>query len=207
MSVFRPRSDLELGALDDDALIAHMRAARAAGDRGQVRLALEILVYGHLENVERRVALKVPPADVELVAGQAFDSAFKAAFDGASVGEFRSWLHTIIDRRIADYHRRPPGRAVPLDDVHEAALTEDDETGAVAARSAVDQVLSELNPLHREVVELAVFSPAQPTAAETADRINAADPSPDPAMTEANVNQICSRFRKRLREVLTRGDT
>ena len=106
MPPFRPRRDDELNGWSDDDLIAHIRAARAAGDRKQARRALQILVFGHHPNITRRVSLKVPSEDVELVAGAAFESAFTSAFDGRSVGEFHSWLQTIVARRIADYHRR-----------------------------------------------------------------------------------------------------
>lgn len=154
MPPFRPLTDVQLAALDDDAIIAHIRAARAAGDRAAATLAVRVLVFGYLGIVRARVALKVPREDVELVAGTAFESAFKAAFRGESVGEFRSWLNTIVDRRVADYHRareRRPG-VVPLaEELAEGEglgvrLAVAPEQEAVDAQSAVNQALAELSP-------------------------------------------------------------
>ena len=43
-------------------LIDYIRKARAAGRGDAVTLALRILVFGYLDTIERRVALKVPRA-------------------------------------------------------------------------------------------------------------------------------------------------
>ncbi|HEY6891414.1 MAG TPA: sigma factor, partial [Solirubrobacter sp.] len=104
--MFRALAEAELVRLDDDALIAYVRSARAARHASE-RLALAVLVYGHWHNVARRVALKVPPAAVEDVTSEVLMSALGAAFDGSSEGEFHVWLRTITARRIADFHRRP----------------------------------------------------------------------------------------------------
>lgn len=205
MPPFRPRSDLELADLDADGLVAHIRAAREAGDAGQARLALRMVVYTHLRDVERRVALKVPAEDVEEVAGAAFESAFKAAFDGTSVGEFRALLNRIVDRRVADYHRRRPPRRVPLVDGDGEPGVES-ESGRIEVESAVEQALGELNPVHRAVVERVVFSADEPPAHVVAGEVNAAL-APTPPMSATNVHQIASRFRARLRELLGEGDT
>lgn len=206
---FRPRSDLELNDWSDDDLIAHIRAARAAGDRKQARLALQILVFGHHENIRRRVRMRVPREDVDLVAGAAFDSAFKAALDGNSVGEFHGWLNTIVDRRVADYHRKDRPRWVELieDGLNGRPEGEDDPgIERIDARSAIDQALGELSDLHRTVVERALLSDEEPTAQDLADRINEHHGA-DPPMTTSNVHKITSRFRERLRQILAEGDT
>jgi RNA polymerase sigma factor (sigma-70 family) len=205
---FTPLNDLELDALDDDALIAYIRRARDMGHAAAARLALRVLVFGHMDNVERRVRMKVPQHAVDDVAGEAFDSAFVSAFDGNSVGEFRSWLNTIVNRRIADYHRRPrtQEQAMPPADEDDRGappeLSVEPDTGAVEAQSVVDQAMAELSPLHERVVDLSIFSDGQPGAAEVAERITAATDEP---MTAANVYQITSRFRKRVKELLAGG--
>jgi RNA polymerase sigma factor (sigma-70 family) len=199
---FRPRRDDELNGWSDDDLIAHIRAARDAGDRKQARLALQILVFGHYANITRRVSLKIPSEDVDLVAGAAFDSAFTSAFDGQSVGEFHSWLNTIVARRIADYHRREKRRRVELIEDGE----DDPALEQIDARSAIDQALGELSDTHHAVIELYLLNDEEPTAGEVADRINEHH-GPEPPMTDQNVQQIASRFRKRLRELLSEGDT
>ena len=65
--------------------------------------AIAVLVYGYWDNLVNRARLKLPDADAEDVAAEAIASAIASAFDGKSVGEFRSWLHTILSRRIADW--------------------------------------------------------------------------------------------------------
>ena len=114
--MFRPLGEAELTRLDDDALIGYVRSARAAG-HPSARDALAVLVFGHWHNVARRVALKVPAASVEDVTSDVLVSAIQSAFDGVSEGEFAVWLRTITARRIADFHRRPVARTVPLEDV------------------------------------------------------------------------------------------
>ena len=181
--MFRPLGEPELIRLDDDALIAYVRAARLHGDASS-RVALAVLVYGHWHNVTRRVALKVPPAAVEDVSSDVLVSALQSAFDGSSEGEFHVWLATITARRIADFHRRPRPATVDLDDVTVAAP----DARAVDVTDAVERVLARLSEEHRRVVELVVFAGL---AASEVDGFSA-----------ANVHQITSRFRRALREEL-----
>jgi hypothetical protein len=89
--LFRPLDDAALPRLDDDALIAYMRDARTNGHPSAAR-ALAILVYGHWRNVERRVQMKIPSAHVEDLTGDIVADAIASAFEGKSIGEFRSWL-------------------------------------------------------------------------------------------------------------------
>jgi len=202
---FRERSELELTDLSDEQLIDYIRAARAAGRGDAVTLALRILVFGYLENIERRVALKVPDRDVSEVAARAMESALKAAFDEESVGQFRSWLNTITSRRIADYHRdrEDDPRFDPLPNEDEG---DDEVWGEIAGREyegvrldaeqAIQTAFGELSADHQAIVDAYIFAD-QPAA----DVARARD------TTEANVHQVASRFRKRLRELLDDGDT
>lgn len=202
---FRHLSDLELQGLSDDALIDHVRRARDAGEFGAAKLALSVLVFGHMDTVERRVALKVPPHRVEFVASNAMMSAITSAFDGHSVGEFHSWLHTIVDRRIADDYRRGRIDQVSLPDEHVGDATVwgqlpgvEDETGIVEVGSIVEELLAELSSVHREVVELAVFDQlsAADISAEVAARF------PGEKIRADNVYKIAQRFRDSLRRTL-----
>jgi RNA polymerase sigma factor (sigma-70 family) len=193
--LFRPLDDAALERLDDDALIAYMREARANGHPSAGN-ALAILVYGHWPNVERRVRMKVPREHVEDLTGDIVVDAIASAFEGTSIGEFRSWLNTITQRAIADFHRRGPGRFKRADQAPELAA--DPETGEVELRDAIERVMARLRPAHQRVVDLVVFE-GRP-AAEAARA--------DPGMTVDNVHQIVSRFRKALRgELEAGGDT
>ena len=184
--MFRALAEPELVRLDDDALIAYVRAARTAG-HASARDALGVLVYGHWHNVARRIALKVPSESVEDLTSEVLVSAIQSAFDGRSRGEFAVWLRTITARRIADFHRRRAAVTVPLEEV--AAVAPED--GAVIVSDAVERVLGRLSDAHRRVVERVVFEGHAP--AEVG------------GVSVANVHQITSRFRRALREELDTG--
>ena len=210
MPPLRHLSDLELQELSDDELIARLRLARAAGEFDAAKLALSVLVFGHMGNVERRVKLKVPTHAAEFVASNAMISAITSAFNGQSAGEFHSWLHTIVDRRIADYHRRARVEQLPLPDEHigdEAVWGQlpgtEDETGAVEVETLVEGLLDELSLVHREVVELAVFG--QLSAADVARELAAKFPGEK--ISADNVYKIAQRFRDRLRDRLESEDS
>ena len=156
------------------------------------------LVYGYERDVKRRLSLKVPAHVVDDLAHDALVRAIAAAFDGTSVGEFRSWLHTIVDRTAVDFFRRAerrPKEAI-LPSEHEgeegvwgAEPATDSEAGAVELRIIVEEVLETLSEKHRLVIELHVFGGL--TAGEVCDRIE--------GMSEDNVAQIATRFRAKLR--------
>jgi RNA polymerase sigma factor (sigma-70 family) len=204
-SNFRELPEHELATRSDEELIDYIRAARAAGKDDAVRLALAILVYGYLPIIQRRVAAKVPESDVQDVAGDAMESAIKSTFDGESVGSFASWLHRITLRRIVDYYRRKEGKPET-----EVLLTGDEndeklwgEVPAVQFEGVtldVDRALKiafdELSEAHQRVVELYVFWD-----------LSAAEVAEETGESEANVHQIGSRFRKRLRDLLEDDDT
>jgi RNA polymerase sigma factor (sigma-70 family) len=194
--LFRPLDDAALQRLDDDALIRYMRDARTRG-HPSAGDALAILVYGHWQNVERRMRMKIPAAHVEDMTGDVIADAIASAFEGQSVGEFVSWLSTITQRAIADFYRRGPGRMKPADEPPAEPATPS-EAGAVAVRDAIERVMATLRPDHRRVVDLVIFEDRS-----AAEAVRAID-----GMSEANVHQIVSRFRAALRgELQAGGDT
>jgi RNA polymerase sigma factor (sigma-70 family) len=182
-----------------------MQAARAAGRADALKRPLAILVFGYMDTVTQRVRLKVPDEDVEDVAAITLESAISSAFDGRSIGEFRSWLHTIVDRRIADYHRRKEGkpkpRSLPADHLGDEEAWGDEPAEefdeAVDAKRALKQAHAELSDEHRRVVDLYILGPF--SARDAAAKVE--------GMSEANVHQIASRFQKRFRELLEPGNT
>ena len=189
--------------MPEDRLIAYLLEARAAG--AGTGLAVSILVYKLMSNVRRRVAMKVPAEAIEEVSEAVLLSALTSGFDGSSVGEFRSWLSTIIQRRIADHHRSPKTdvRLVPLPDEHEgddevwgARASVPFEGEAIDVERALARAKGELKPEHLEVVLLYIFDDLP--AAEVADRV--------PGISETNVHKIAQRFRDRINELLAGGD-
>ena len=192
--------------MSEDGLIAYLLAARAAGNRDATGLAVSMLVYGFMDNVQRRVAIKVPPESVEHVAKSVLLSALASPFDGGSVGEFRKWVGTIVQRRIADFHRDPrreihtgplPTEHQGDEDVWGEEPAVDFEGDTVDVRRAIDQAHSELNPLHQQVVNLSIWEDL--AAGEVATRLG---------VSAANVHKITQRFRDRIDELFPRdGDT
>ena len=203
---FRPRPDHELANLSDEALLAYAVAARAAGASADAARGLQHLAFGYEPIVRLRVARKVPAEWVEDVAGAALVRAVAAAlredaFTGEAVGQFRKWLHTIVDREIADWYRRrerePPAGPLPSggDDDDDGPWGPEpmaaDERGAVEVQDTIDRALGELSPRHREIVERYVLGDE-----------SAADVASSARTSENNVHQIASRFRKRVSELL-----
>ena len=194
---FRELPAHRLAGLSDERLVDYLRAAREAGRHDAMRPAVAVLVHGYWDILVHRARLKLRTgADAEEVAAEAAASAIASAFDGRSVGEFRSWLHTILSRRIADWwqkdERSVQTRPLPQPGDEEFAGYEPAvgfEGDAMHARECVRLTLD-------EVVRLYVLGPHE--AAEAAALAGE-------GMTEANVHQIASRFQKRVRERLEGG--
>jgi DNA-directed RNA polymerase specialized sigma24 family protein len=203
---FREPPQHALSGLADDALIDYLRAAREAGRHDAMKAAVAVLVFGYHDALTNRARLKLPEPDVADVVSETFASAIASAFDGSSVGEFRSWLHTILSRRIADYHdaRTRTPKTAPLPGEHhseEAVWGEEPsdpfEGDALHARGCLEIAYRELErDSHRAVIDLYVLGPN--SAADTAALIG-------DGMTEANVHQIASRFQRRFKELLEEG--
>ena len=200
---FRPRQDHELEQLPDDALIAYLRNAARARDAAAASRALAILVHGYAQDVERRLALRVPRWAVEDATHEALVRAIASAYDGSSRGEFRAWLNTIADRTAADWFRRrerqPQEAGLPdasAEHVWGAEPSISSESGAIELRLVVEQVMTELSESHRRVIELHLFDGL--TALEVCAVSN--------GMTADNVAQIASRFRRRVRREIGTAD-
>jgi RNA polymerase sigma factor (sigma-70 family) len=201
---FQELPEHRLAALGDEQLVDYLRAAREAGRHDAMKPAVAVLVYGYWGTLVNRARLKLrTEADSEEVAAEAMASAIASAFDGRSVGEFRSWLHTILSRRIADWWegREQKLAKAPLPSEH---LGDEDVWGrepsvefegdALFAQQCIRQAYDELeSDRHRRVIDAYVFGPHP--AAEAATLVGS-------GMTEANVHQIASRFQRRVRELL-----
>ena len=207
---FNRLSESELDRLTSDELIEHIRRAAAAGRADCAQSAFAVLCYRHLEDIKRRIALRVPREEVEDQAMTVILAAIKSAFDGTSIGGFRVWLNRIIDRRgIADFHRaredKPQPGPLPTEHLGEGDIWGDepadaDESGRVVVESLIEEAMDGLTGAHRDVIEFNVFEDLDATA--TAERINQKHPDLDTSMTATNVHKIVSRFRERLTALL-----
>jgi len=68
--------------------------------------AFTMLYERHLSVVYKRVCCLVPESDVEDVTQEIFISLMKSLKSFRGDAKFSTWLRTLTDRRIADYHRR-----------------------------------------------------------------------------------------------------
>lgn len=196
---FRKRSEHELNSLSDDELIAYIRDARSERALAEGRLALQVLVFGHWDIVAARLRMKLPAHAVEDTAGEVIASAISSSFAGESVGEFKSWLNTILRRKIVDFYRERERTidAEPLEGEHDddrpaIQPRSPDDAGYVETQIVIESVLGELRDDHRRVVEIIVFQ------AQSADEACAEVDG----MTPDNAYQIVRRFRQRLRAAL-----
>jgi len=196
---FKRKGEHELAQLPEDKLIAYLASARTAGDVEASGTAVAILIYGLMDNVQR-VALKVPREAVEEVSESVLLSVLRSEFAGSSVGEFRKWTGTIIQRRVADYHRDPKRDvrlvALPTEHLGDEEIWGDEpsvefEGEAVDAERAVEQAYGDLNDKHQLVIDLYVF--ADLPAREAAEQAG---------VSEANVHKIAQRFRDHLDKLL-----
>jgi RNA polymerase sigma factor (sigma-70 family) len=203
---FRELPEHRLNDLDDEALVDYLRAAREAGCHEAMKPGVAVLVYGYHETLRNRARLKLPDDEVDDVVAETMASAVASFFGGSSVGEFRSWLHTILSRRIADFHeaRKRSPKTTPLPSEHQG---EDEVWGrepavsfegdAQHARDCIRRAYEELeNDRHRRVIDLYLLGPD--SAAETAALVG-------DGMSEANVHQIASRYQRRVKELLEEG--
>lgn len=199
-----PLSEHELQRLSDEQLIAYVVAMRDRGHRDAAATGLGHLVYGHWQNVRRRVVMTVPAADVDDVTGEIITSAIRSAFDGSSQGEFVVWLGTITKRRIADFFRRRERQleatsleAAAESGVEPASVGEIDRSGYLEVQAVIEALLEERSPDHRRAIEIMVFE----------DRPAAAASAAIAGLSEPNAYQVVSRFRRDLRRRLAERDT
>ena len=105
MSAYRRLTDVELGLLGDDELVAQIGIAREAGDLDGAKLASQVLALGFQDQIRIKVARKVPAQDIDEVAQEVLISLINASFDGKVMASFRAFMNTIVKYRIADYWR------------------------------------------------------------------------------------------------------
>lgn len=213
---FRERNDAELARLDDDKLVAYVVDSRRVGQSEAAVTAAQVLAFRYERRIRAFIANKLGSKGatvIEEVAERTLTDAIgsAAAFEGKTVPEFGGWIFRIARRRIADYHRKGRVDEVPLEfetregETRERVIPTGDPTEVVDYSSVINQALSELNETHKLVVFLVRFRGISHKTTATQINRHFGDALNDP-MTEQNVNQINSRFGKRLDELLEEAD-
>lgn len=88
----------EITEKTDEELVRRAQAGEAA--------AFNLLYERYLKIVYQRVRYSIPQADVEDVTQETFVSVVRSLKDFRGESKFRTWLYTILGRKIADYYRR-----------------------------------------------------------------------------------------------------
>lgn len=210
MVAYRPIDEAGLARLDDPGLIDQALAARAAGDEAQAELALKIFAFGLeaplLAFVRNRMGSH-GDAVVEEVTGRALEDSIRSItrLRGTTAEEGRAFVFKIARLRIADFLRKGRFQSNSIDDEgsggpmdRHAGMAVEDIADAIDTKLLYEQALQGLRPDHREAVELFLISgySARETAEKVGSRFNR---SGNDSMSEQNVNQIVSRFRRDFR--------
>lgn len=216
MSSFEPIPDSKLQVLADEQLVEYMRSSRTAGLPEEVRRASGILLWRDYGRIKQKVGLKVPPGSIEDVAGSVMLSVLEATITASSIGEVRSLVNTITARRIADFtdKRARTPTSDPLAEEHDGEdqiypggqPSTPDGTSQVAADELIEQALEGISEQHRRVIELGGKEHDRfegRSAREVAEQIRVEFGN---TISEANVHQILSRFRLRLKKLVDPGD-
>ncbi len=124
--------------------------------------AFDTLYERYLNVVYRRVRYSIPEADVEDVTQEVFIAVVRSLKDFRGDSKFRTWLYTLMSRKIADYYRRRD----PVDFQVKSSNSDDDEMDAIAmipdgtSYAAVDdmilvrQALKQMPQRYQEVILL-----------------------------------------------------
>lgn len=214
LNPFRRLNDAQLAQLAPLELIAYIKDARAAGETAAALDAAKILAFTHSDRIEtfvRRHMRGVGEVVIEEVAAKALAGAIDSAHNirGETEAEVRAFFFRIARNKMADHHRSARGdfRHVPAEWTDEHGNVTPIEPGepsdpfdALDRMSVFSQAFRELNEVHQVVIALIHFRDLP--HAEVAEETNRhfGEDLPDP-MTEQNVNQIKSRFSKRLDEL------
>lgn len=88
----------EIEAKTDEELVRYAQA-------GEVE-AFNLLCERYMSIVFQRVRYSIPQADVEDVTQETFIAVIRSLKEFRGESKFRTWLYTILGRKIADYYRR-----------------------------------------------------------------------------------------------------
>ncbi len=217
---FRELSDAQLAKLSDEELIAYIVRARAAGRAEAAVVGVQVLAYRH----ERRVIgfiynqLGSKGADVvDEVAARTIADAIRSAasFEGGTIKEFRAWIFRIARRRRVDYLRKNRVEEVPLaweygEEGEEREIDAGDPYRGLRRDERSEAGLqpglgrAQGSPTSWSIL-LGVFH--ELPHKQIAEQVNRQfGETLDDPMTENNVSQILSRFRKRLDDLLEEAD-
>lgn len=118
--------------------------------------AFNELYHRHISSVLRRVRFVIPGSDVEDVTQEVFLAALKSLPSFRGEAQFRTWLRTLTNHKVAEYYRKRNRKReapqVPLLD----GSGHSDENGAIMMeeRIALRKALHQIPAQYREMILL-----------------------------------------------------
>jgi hypothetical protein len=198
--------------MQDEELVRYVAEARRAGAREHAITATHMLLFKHEDRMRRRIRMRVPnhlrhhaESVADWVLERVARSALALQVRGESVGEWVNWWTNAIDRQVVSYWRTAQGKALErsewLPSEHDGEegspadwlgedLDLDRLISQVSYGEAIEAALSSLdNDHHVAILRRAIWD-------DQASKVVAAELGE----TDANVDQIKTRFKRALRE-------
>lgn len=118
--------------------------------------AFNELYQRHVSGVYRRVRFVVPDSDVEDVTQEVFVAALKSLASFRGEAQFRTWLRTLTNHKVAEYYRkRNRKREAPQVPLFEASGQSDRAApGLLEDRIVLRKALNQIPDQYREVILL-----------------------------------------------------
>lgn len=123
----------------------------AAAQRGEAA-AFDALAVLHGEALGRFVRRRVGADHVDDVIQETWIAVWSSLPRYTEKARFRTWLYAIAANKCRDQHRRQT-----TDELSDEVSVEEREYGRLELRHVVGQVMNDLDPVHREVLEMYYF--------------------------------------------------
>jgi hypothetical protein len=216
LSDYTRKTETERARMADEELLEWIATARDAGDFEHARDSCGMLAFRYEDRIQAKIRNRTPNAFVEDVFMEVMVSVTRSAFDGKFVGQFGSWINTITQRRIVDFHRkrgRQPQQTIFEEEhesedgvwVHDGA---DDERLSLLPYIEIAETVRKSRPkeMHRLVIQL--YGPVELgygelDAASTCEQV---ERRLGETISEDNVAQIWKRFRVDFAAELEKAD-
>ena len=118
--------------------------------------AFDSLYHRHIKSVYNRVRYTVPEVDVEDVTQEVFIAALRSLSTFRGEAQFRTWLRTLTNHKVAEYYRRRSRKKENMQvDLHHAEQRGDHgNVNTLEDRIALRRALNKLPEQYREVILL-----------------------------------------------------
>jgi RNA polymerase sigma-70 factor (ECF subfamily) len=119
-------------------------------------VAFDCLYTRHVKAVYNRVRYRIPAPDVEDVTQEVFIAAFNSLPKFRGEAQFKTWLRTLTNHKVAEYYRRRSRKRVTMqvDLVHAEQLGDGFSARSLENQITLQAALNALPEPYREVILL-----------------------------------------------------